>query len=137
MAEKFAFLSDEWIEAAKALREELPAEAAATPHSMKMNLNVTEIPGRDETLEAHLDTSGGGMEMELGHLDDADISLQIDWATAKAILIEGNPQAGMQAFMSGKIKVLGGDITKLMAMQAGPQSPEAQEFGKKLADITE
>ena len=35
----------------------------------------------------------------------------------------GNPQAGMQAFMAGKIKVQG-DMTKLMAMQQGAPDPD-------------
>ena len=37
--------------------------------------------------------------------------------------MSGNPQAGMQAFMEGKVKVQG-DLTKLMAAQvAGHRAP--------------
>ncbi|MEY2396884.1 MAG: hypothetical protein QOJ00_58, partial [Actinomycetota bacterium] len=46
------------------------------------------------------------------------------------------PQAGMQAFMSGKIKVAG-DMTKLMAMQSGTADPVAAEVASRIADITE
>jgi putative sterol carrier protein len=52
------------------------------------------------------------------------------------MFIDGNQQAGMQAFMSGQIKVEG-DMTKLMAMQAGgPPSEEQQAFQAKLRDMT-
>jgi putative sterol carrier protein len=83
-----------------------------------------------------MDTSSGEMEMDTGHIDGADLTVTLDYDTAKAIFVEGNPQAGMQAFMAGKIKVQG-DMTKLMAMQAGAPDPTAQEVAKRIADITE
>jgi putative sterol carrier protein len=84
-----------------------------------------------------MDTSSGEMEMDTGHIDGADVTVTLDYATAKAIFVEGNPQAGMQAFMSGKIKVAG-DMTKLMAMQgAGAGDLVAEELAQKIAEITE
>ena len=76
------------------------------------------------------------MEMDLGHLESADLTVTVDYATAKAIFVEQNPQAGMQAFMAGKIKVQG-DMTKLMAMQSGPADPAAAEVAEKIKEITE
>ena len=64
------------------------------------------------------------------------MTVTLDYETAKAIFVEGNPQAGMQAFMAGKIKVQG-DMTKLMAMQSGAPSPEQAELATKIKDITE
>ena len=87
-----------------------------------MNQIITEVPFGDGTIEAHLDTSGGEMEMDTGHIEGADLTVTLDYATAKAILVDGNPQAGMQAFMAGKIKVQG-DMTKMMAMQSGTPDP--------------
>jgi putative sterol carrier protein len=80
-----------------------------------------------------MDTSGDQMEMELGHIDGEDLTVTVDYATAKAIFIEGNPQAGMQAFMAGKIK-LQGDMTKAMALQSGPPNPD---LTAKIQAITE
>ena len=74
--------------------------------------------------------------MGFGHLDSPDLTVTLDYATAKAILVEGNPQAGMQAFMAGKIKV-DGDMTKLMAMQAGPVDPAAAKVAAEIQAITE
>jgi putative sterol carrier protein len=62
----------------------------------------------------------------------------VDYDTAKAILIEGNPQAGMQAFMAGKVRVEG-DMAKLMALQATPATGDsnAAELATRLREITE
>jgi putative sterol carrier protein len=72
----------------------------------------------------------------MGHLEVQDLKVTVDYDTAKAILIEGNPQAGMQAFMAGKVKVEG-DMAKLMALQAGPPpDASAAEMAGRLKDIT-
>ena len=65
-----------------------------------------------------------------------ELTVTVDWATAKAIFVDQNPQAGMQAFMAGKIKVQG-DMTKLMAMQAGPIDPSAQKLAEAISAMTE
>lgn len=130
---KYKFLTDEWVEAARKIREDLSAEETGTPHKVKMNQIVTEVPFGDGTVHAHMDSSSGEMEMGLGHLDDPELTVTLDYETAKAILVDGNPQAGMQAFMAGKIKVEG-DMTKLMAMQQPPADPEAAATAKKVAE---
>ena len=53
------------------------------------------------------------------------------------MFIEGDQNATMQAFMSGVIKVEG-DMTKLMAMQAGgPPSAEALKVQELLKSMTD
>ncbi len=131
---KYPFLSDEWLAAAKEIRESAGG-SAATPHKVKMNQIITDVPFGEGTINAHMDTSSGELQMDTGHLDESDLTVTIDYATAKAIFVEGNPQAGMQAFMAGKIKVQG-DMTKLMAMQAGPPDATAQEVAGKIKEIT-
>jgi putative sterol carrier protein len=74
--------------------------------------------------------------MDTGHVEGEDLTVTVDYATAKAIFVDQNPQAGMQAFMAGKIKVQG-DMTKLMAMQSGPVDPAAAEIAKQISEITE
>ena len=132
----YPFLSDEWLEAAKAIREEYRGKAAAPAHVVRMNQIITEVPFGEGTIEAHMDTSGGDLEMDTGHLENPDLTVTLDYATAKAILVEGNPQAGMQAFMAGKIKVQG-DMTKLMAMTSGAPDPVQAEIAAKIQEITE
>ena len=134
---KYPFLSDEWIEAAQAIRDDYEGEAASVPHVVKMDMVITEVPFGDGTLEAHMDTSSGEVEMDKGHIDNPDVTVTLDYETAKAIVVEQNPQAGMQAFMAGKDKVQG-DMSKLMAMgSGGGVDPVAQEVAKRIQDITE
>jgi putative sterol carrier protein len=133
---KYPFLSDEWMDAAKAIREEYKGKGAPVAHVVKMNQIITDVPFGDGTIDAHMDTTSGEMEMDTGHIEGADVTVTLDYGTAKAIFVDGNPQAGMQAFMSGKIKVQG-DMTKLMAMQSGAADPVAEELAQKIAAITE
>jgi hypothetical protein len=131
----YPFLSDEWITEARRIREEYES-GAAVPHQVRMNLVITEVPFGDGPIDAHLDTSEGAVRLDLGHLDPADLKVTVDYVTAKSILVEGNPQAGMQAFMQGKIKVEG-DMAKLMALQTVPPDAGAQEIAQRLRDITD
>jgi putative sterol carrier protein len=132
---QYAFLSDEWLEAAKNIREEYAGQTTPPAHAVRMNQIITEVPFGDGTIEAHMDTSSGEMTMDMGHLENPDLTVTLDYATAKAILVDGNPQAGMQAFMAGKIKVQG-DMTKMMALQSGTPDPAAAEIAAKIQEIT-
>ena len=133
---KYPFLSPEWIEEARKIRAEYEGKTAPIPHAVKMNQIVTEVPFGDGTINGHIDTSSGDLVMDQGHVDEPDVTVTLDYETAKAIFVEGNPQAGMQAFMAGKVKVQG-DMTKLMAMQTAPPDTRAQEFAQKVREITE
>ncbi len=132
----FPFLSDEWVSEARKIREEYEGKGAVVPHQMKMNLIVTEVPFGTGAIDAHLDTSDGAVKLELEHIEVVDLTVTLDYATAKAILVEGNPQAGMQAFMAGRIRV-DGDMSKLMALQGAAPDPTAAEVATRLRQITE
>jgi putative sterol carrier protein len=133
----YPFLSDEWIEATQAIREEYRGKVRPMAHAVKMNQVITDVPFGTGTIESHMDSSSGELELEFGHLDDPDLTVTMDYATAKAIIVEGNPAAGMQAFMAGKIRVQG-DMTKLMAMQQSAEpDPVAAEAAARIQAITE
>ncbi len=133
---KYKFLTEEWVAEAKAIRERHAGETTAPAHTMKMNQIITDVPFGDGTVHSHIDSTGGEMKMDLGHLDDPELTVTLDYETAKAILVDGNPQAGMQAFMAGKIKVEG-DMTKLMALQSGVVDPAALKVAEEIKAITE
>lgn len=138
---KYAFLSDEWVAAARALRAEYAEAAQPLPLSVRMNQIVRNVPFGEGTINAHLDTSAGLLDIDLGHLDAPDVTITVDYDVARALLVERDPAAAMQAFMSGRIKV-DGDITKLMSLQApgavAPVSdPAAAEMAQRLLDLTE
>ena len=124
------FLSDAWFDEVEKLRSEAPEPPAGLADLM-LNIVITGGPEGDK--EVH--TKAG--QFERGLVDGAPTKLTVPYDVAKAIFIEGNQQAGMQAFMSGQIKVEG-DMSKLMAMQAqGGPSAEQQAFQQKIKDLTD
>ena len=134
----YLFLSDEWLEEARTIREEFDGGDQPVGHAVRMNLVITEVPFGEGSVDAHLDTTTGEMKLDVGHIDPVDLKVTLDYDIAKAILIEGNPQAGMQAFMAGKVKVEG-DMGKLMALTATPgpgAGDSAGEFAERLRAIT-
>jgi putative sterol carrier protein len=128
----YQFLSDEWVAAAKKLREEAGGQGSAGA-PVKMNLVITDVPFGEGTVEAHMDSTSGEVDMDFGHLEGPDVTVTLDYATAKAMMVDADPQAAMQAFMAGKIK-LQGDMTKAMALQTGPPNPA---LTAKIQEITE
>jgi hypothetical protein len=135
----FPFLSDEWMAAARAIRAEYAGRSTAIPVEVRMNMVVKDVPFGDGQVDAHVDTSTGMLDMELGHLEKPDLSLTLDYDTARAILVDGDATVAMNAFMSGRIKV-DGDITKMIALQSsgalGGADPAAIEMARRLIDIT-
>jgi putative sterol carrier protein len=135
VSERFGFLSPEWTEAARKLQAEYAGRAPKPVVEMRMNLVVTEVPFGDGIVDAHLDTSAGEVVIEIGHLESPDLTVTVDYDTAKAILVDQNPQAGMQAFMAGRVKIEG-DLSKLLAMQAGTTDPVHAEVAEKMRSFT-
>jgi hypothetical protein len=136
---QYAFLSDEWLAEARRLRAEYRGRIPEIPVSLRMNQVVEDVPFGEGTIMAHLDTSSGELVMESGHLDSPDLTITVAYDTAKALLVDGNAQAAMQAFLSGRIKV-DGDISKLLALQnvgmAQSGDPGAVEFAKRVQEMT-
>lgn len=133
----YPFLSPDWIDAARQLRAEREVSESATPSaaSMRMNLTVEGVPHGEDAIDAHLDTTGGLLDIELGHLDGADVKVTLDYATAKAVIIDNDAEAAMGAFMAGKVRVEG-DMTKLLAYQSTPPTPAQLELANALKAIT-
>ncbi len=132
----YQFLSDEWLDEARSIRAEYDGKGATIDQSIRMNLVIGTVPFGEGTVDAHVDTSSGELVLDTGHIDPVDLTVTLDYDVAKAILVEGNPQAGIQAFMSGKIRVEG-DIAKLMALQTMTPDPSAVEIGSRIMAMTE
>ncbi len=126
MSEKYPFLSPAWIEAARNLRKEAMEKTGKIEFELRMNQIVTDLPFEEQELRTYIDTSQGFLDLEIGELDGPDVTVTIDYETAKALFVDQNPQAAIEAFMSGKIKVTG-DLTKLLALQSNVMSFESAE----------
>ena len=132
---KHDFLSEEWIVAAEQIRERYAGKATTSPPPVRMNIVITDVPFGDGSMDAHIDSTGGEMSLDLGHVEDPELTVTVDYSTAKSIFIEQDQQAAMQAFMGGKIKVQG-DMTKMLAMQMAPIDPAQAEMAAEIAEIT-
>jgi len=138
MADKHPFLSDDWMAEARRMGEEYASQLDAGEYLIRMNQVITEVPFGAGILDTHIDSSSGTMEIETGHLDDPDVTVTLEYETARSIFIEGNKEAGMQAFMAGRV-VVQGDMTKLLlAMQQDQITPDprAAELHRRIQDIT-
>jgi hypothetical protein len=134
VADAYPFLSDEWMDEARRIREELRGQVPAGEHPVKLNQIITEVPFGEGTVNAHLDTSGGELEVEVGHLEDAEVTITLDYVTARAVFVD--PQSAVQHFMAGKIKVQG-DMTKLLTIVQAPPESMAGEAQRRIAEITD
>ena len=132
MAEKYPFLSDGWFDAATKLISEHDGGAPPTTN-LVMNL---EVSNGDNTVTFHMGSKDGQTLFGKGPLDGADLTLSTDMDTAREVFVSGNQQAGMQAFMAGKVRVQG-DMTKLMMAQAGGGGGANAALTQALQDITE
>lgn len=133
------FLSPAWMEAAKAIREKYADQATKVATVIRMNQVITDVPDSvhlEATIRTYLDTSSGSAELELGELETPDLTITTDYETARKLFVEQDQAAGMQAFMTGKIKVQG-DMMKMMSLQtAMPQDEVAKTIAQEIKDIT-
>ena len=130
MADKHPFLSDAWFDAADALiKEHAPTGPPAA--NLVMNLEVT---SGDQTIQFHMGSKDGQTLFGKGHSPEGDLTLSTDIDTAREVFVSGNQQAGMQAFMAGKVRVQG-DMTKMMMAQSGGGGDNG--LSQALQDITE
>jgi putative sterol carrier protein len=126
-----AFLSDGWFAAAEKIQTEINPPVPPAIKDLKINMQVTGGPSGDVAFR--MDNG----RMVKGHAADAPTKLVIPYPVAKAMLVDQNQQAAMQAFMSGQIRVEG-DMAKLMQMQmAGAPSPEAQKVSQLIKEMTQ
>lgn len=116
----FAFLSDEWIAKAEEIyakaEDRIAAEGRGDAPAITMNLVMKNVPFQEGELLAHVDSTEGIFKIERGPLEDAEVKLTLDYNIARSILLDGDAQVGMRAFLGGKIRVEG-NMTKLLALR--------------------
>lgn len=137
---KHEFLSPEWIEAAIALRDEYTGALPEPPTPVRMNLVVTGMPhGPEDELAASIDTARSGLLPRLGHVDDPELTVTLEYEVAKKLLLSQDPQAVGEAFFGGRIRV-DGDMTRIFLLQTlDPTDAEkdlAHKVNSRLLEIT-
>ena len=123
------FLSDPWFDKV----DELVASAGdlKIPPEMKAALvNVTITSARGDKRIFMKD----GL-FHRGHDPAAHASITITEELARRIFIQADTAAGVQAFMTGEMKVEG-DLAKLVAMQTVEPSDPQKKLTRQIAAIT-
>ena len=133
MPDAHPFLSPEWLAAVQAIREEYRGRVPIGELTVRMNQVITDVPFGEPTLDAHIDTTSGEVEMAPGHLEEPEVTVTTDYATARAIFVD--PSTAMAHFMGGRIKVQG-DMTRLLALIQVDPDETAKELQQRLAGIT-
>jgi hypothetical protein len=124
------FLSDDWFAAATKIFQEVQPPVPAAIQDLVINLRVKGGPKGD--VEARL----AGGQLLPGFGAGAPTTLTLPFDVARKMMVENDPNAAMQAFMSGQIQIEG-DMSKVMAMQAaGPPSAESIQVAQRIREIT-
>jgi hypothetical protein len=137
---KHEFLSPDWIAAVTAIRDEYAGRLPESSFVVRANLVVTDVPFADGEVRGSIDTARG-LAIEPVELDAPDLTAQLDYDTAKALFVEQDPQAIMQAFFGGKIRITG-DASKLLTLplpRPGDSSPELdllREISERVKAVT-
>lgn len=131
---KYAFLSNEWVGEARRIYAEAGAGEGVAESAdlvpVRVNLIVTDAPFSPDPVDAHVDTSAGRLDIDVGHLPDPDVTVSLGYDTARSLFVQGDVQAVLQAFLGGRIKV-DGDLSKLLDPRSGiwPASSGGGGFG--------
>ena len=135
------FLSPDWIVEARKIRDDYAERAPEPTEDVRANLVITDAPFTDDDIEGHVDTTGGSIIVDEGHLDDPELTVKTDYDTAKTLFIDRDPQGAMEAFMMGKVLVTG-DVARVMAFASAPPPADpdelalASEIAARLSEIT-
>lgn len=133
MPDAHPFLSPEWLAAIVAIRQEYQGKVEVGEQVVRMNQVITDVPFGDPIMNAHVDTSTGEVDMAPGHVDDPDVTVTVDYETARSIFVD--PTTAMAHFLGGRIKVQG-DMTKLVALIQTNPDPTAAEVQRRMAEVT-
>ena len=129
---KYEFLSPEWIDAVTAVRDEYRDRVQAPSIAVRANVVVTAAPFEDGVIHGSIDTSEGQLALEAGHIDEPDLTITTDYATAKQLFVLQDQQAALQAVFAGKIRVTG-DMASLLAMQLPLNEPASADIARAVA----
>ena len=130
---KHEFLSPSWIDAVRALRDEYHDRVQPPSIAVRANVVVTGAPFGEPEILGSIDTSSGQLALDAGHVAEPDLTITTDYATAKALFVQQDPNAAMQAVFGGKIKVQG-DMTKLLALQLPLNEASSAAVAREVAD---
>jgi putative sterol carrier protein len=125
------FLSGGWFDEAERIVNEIAPPVPEIIKDLVINFRIK--GGPDGDVEARM--AAGRLVKGFG--ENAPATINVPYDIARKMMVDNDPNAAMQAFMSGQIQVEG-DMGKIMMMQAaGPPSPESLQAAERIRAMTE
>ena len=132
------FLSPEWIEAARAIRHEYADRVPEPEIPLRANVLVKDAPFQEPEIRGYVDTTDGTILLELGELDEPELTVTLEYTTARALFVTQDMNVVMEAFFAGRILVTG-DVSRILSLTP-PTDPVqlalANEIATRLDAIT-
>ncbi len=101
----YTFLSEEWLDAARSVKTRHEGDPV-DQEGLTVNSTITGVPFGDGTLELH-SSHGPVIGWTAGHVADAEVSIRLDYATARELVLDDSPNALERALGSGDIDISG------------------------------
>ncbi len=127
----YPFLSPEWIVAARAIRADYADKLPDPDVPLRANVIIKETPFESGEIEGYIDSSDGSILLELGQLDEPELTVTTDYGTAQALFVSQDMSKIMESFMMGKILVTG-DVSRMLSLTP-PTDPEQIALGNEVA----
>lgn len=134
----YPFLSTEWIDAARLIRADFADRLVDPDVPLRANVIIKDTPFEDGQILGYIDSSDGSILLEVGQLDDPELTVTTDYLTAQALFVSQDMGKIMESFMTGKILITG-DVSRILSLTP-PTDPDqvqlANEVAARLAAIT-
>lgn len=101
-----AFLSPEWIDTAEQIYERHRHHVASRYlPPLVVNLVVTGAPFAHDEVAAHTDTTTGDLLIHRGHAAAPDLTIRVDYDTARSLMVDRDPQLVLEALILGRMQI--------------------------------
>ncbi len=134
--ERFPFMSDEWIAAVSRLSRLItPDPEKRTPHPAVVDIVVSDVPGRDDPAELHLDVFRGRVLVRPGLIPGPDLMIHMDCPTARGILLDNDRSLPRKAMVDGRLTARG-DLFALTTIREAIASLSGWDVAGVLTELT-
>lgn len=134
--ERYPFMSDEWIAAVSRLSRLItPDPEKRTPHPAVVDIVVSDVPGRDDPAELHLDVFHGRVLVRPGLLPGPDLMIHMDYPTARSLLLDNDRSLPRKALVDGRMTARG-DLFALTTFREAIASLSGWDLAGVLTELT-
>ncbi|MDI2127286.1 MerR family transcriptional regulator [Yinghuangia seranimata] len=134
--ERYPFMSDEWIAAVSRLSRLItPDPEKRTPHPAVVDIVVSDVPGRDDPAELHMDVFHGRVLVRPGLLPGPDLMIHMDYPTARSLLLENDRSLPREALIDGRMTARG-DLFALTTFREAIASLSGWDLAGVLTELT-